>query len=78
MVLTVEFELAGQPFTALNGGPNLTFDEAISFQVSCDSQDEVDRFWDALSEGGSAQRAMQAMFGMKKLDVAALEAAAAG
>ena len=51
-VLTVEFELDGQSFTALNGGPNYTFSEAISFQVSCANQDEVDRYWDALGEGG--------------------------
>ena len=51
-VLTVEFELDGQPFTALNGGPEFTFSEAVSFQVSCDDQVEVDRYWDALGEGG--------------------------
>ncbi|HEV7167169.1 MAG TPA: VOC family protein [Micrococcaceae bacterium] len=51
-VLTVSFELDGQEFTALNGGPQFTFSEAISFQVSCDSQEEVDRFWDTLSDGG--------------------------
>ena len=51
-VLTVSFELDGQEFTALNGGPKFTFSEAISFQVSCDSQEEVDRFWDTLSDGG--------------------------
>ncbi len=51
-VLTVEFELEGLKFTALNGGPQFTFDEAISFQVSCDSQDEVDRFWKLLTDGG--------------------------
>ena len=111
MVMTVEFELAGQPFTALNGGPEFTFDEAISFQVYCESQEELDRFWATLSEGGSegpcgwlkdkfgvswqvvpvqlfeimrsaepeaAQRAVQAMLGMGKLDIAALEKAAAG
>ena len=109
--MTVEFELAGQPFLALNGGPDFTFDEAISFQIDCESQEEVDRFWAALSEGGSegpcgwvkdrfglswqvvpvrfneimrtadpeaAQRAMKAMLGMGKLDIAALEEAAAG
>jgi predicted 3-demethylubiquinone-9 3-methyltransferase (glyoxalase superfamily) len=111
MVMTVEFELSGQPFVALNGGPDFTFDEAISFQIDCESQDEIDRFWAALSEGGSegpcgwvkdrfglswqvvptrfneilrtaepeaAQRAMAAMLTMGKLDVAALEKAAAG
>ena len=51
-VLTVGFELRGQEFVALNGGPEFTFSEALSFQVSCESQDEVDRFWNALSEGG--------------------------
>ncbi len=111
MVMTVEFELSGQPFVALNGGPDFTFDEAISFQVDCETQEEIDRLWSTLSEGGSegpcgwlkdrfglswqivparlneilrsaepeaAQRAMQAMLGMGKLDLAALEAAAAG
>ena len=112
MVMTVEFELAGQPFTALNGGPEFTFDEAVSFQVACESQEEVDRFAEALSSGGgaegpcgwvkdrfglswqivptrfmellresepeAAQRAVKAMLGMKRLDIAALEAAAAG
>jgi predicted 3-demethylubiquinone-9 3-methyltransferase (glyoxalase superfamily) len=52
MVLTVNFELQGQEFTALNGGPEFKFSEAVSFQVSCESQEEVDRFWDTLSEGG--------------------------
>ena len=51
-VMTVSFELDGQRFTALNGGPDFTFSEAISFEVSCDSQEEVDRFWSTLSEGG--------------------------
>jgi predicted 3-demethylubiquinone-9 3-methyltransferase (glyoxalase superfamily) len=111
MVMTVEFELSGQPFVALNGGPQFTFDEAISFQVDCETQEEIDRLWSTLSEGGSegpcgwlkdryglswqivparlneilrsaepdaAQRAMGAMLGMGKLDLAALEAAAAG
>lgn len=111
MVLTVEFELDGQPFVGLNGGPEFTFDEAISFQVPCASQDDVDRYWTVLSEGGSegpcgwlkdrfgvswqivptrllellgdpdrakAQRAMACMMGMKKIDIAAVEQAAAG
>jgi len=52
MVMTATFELDGQRFVALNGGPNFTFNEAISFQVSCENQDEVDRYWDTLSEGG--------------------------
>lgn len=51
-VMTVEFELHGQPFTALNGGPAFEFTEAISFQVMCDTQDELDRYWDRLAEGG--------------------------
>jgi predicted 3-demethylubiquinone-9 3-methyltransferase (glyoxalase superfamily) len=51
-VLTVGFELDGQPFTALNGGPVFTFNEAISFQVNCDTQDEVDHYWERLSAGG--------------------------
>jgi predicted 3-demethylubiquinone-9 3-methyltransferase (glyoxalase superfamily) len=51
-VLTVEFELNGQAFTALNGGPLFKFNEAISFQVSCESQEEVDYYWEKLSEGG--------------------------
>jgi predicted 3-demethylubiquinone-9 3-methyltransferase (glyoxalase superfamily) len=50
--MTAAFELDGQPFVALNGGPEFTFNEAISFQVSCKDQDEVDRYWDALAEGG--------------------------
>lgn len=110
LVMTVNFELDGQEFVALNGGPQFTFDEAISFQVSCETQDEVDEFWSRLSEGGvegpcgwlkdrygvswqivhsrlielvndpdpeRSQRAMRAMLGMKKLDIAALEQAAA-
>ena len=52
MVMTVSFELEGQPFFALNGGPDFTFNEAVSFQVSCDSQKELDMFWNKLSEDG--------------------------
>jgi len=107
--LTVEFELDGQHFTALNGGSEFTFDEAISFQIACEGQDEVDYYWDTLTAGGEesqcgwlkdkfglswqvvpnalpqllsdpdparAQRAMQAMFTMKKIDIAAIRAAA--
>jgi predicted 3-demethylubiquinone-9 3-methyltransferase (glyoxalase superfamily) len=111
-VMTVDFELDGQRFTGINGGPHFTFDEAVSFLVPCADQAEVDRYWDALLEGGGttsqcgwlkdrfglswqvvpdgmdelladadperAQRAMQAMLGMVKLDVAALQAAADG
>ena len=108
MVLTVHFTLDGVDFTAINGGPEFTFDEAVSFEVSCKDQAEVDYFWEKLGEGGEegpcgwlkdkfglswqivpegfveimngdpvrAQRAMKVMLGMKKLDVAALEAAA--
>ena len=112
MVLTVEFELSGQRFTAINGGPQFTFDEAISLLVNCETQDEIDYYWDRLrSDGGQegpcgwlkdryglswqvaptgmdelfsdpdrgrATRAMQAMLGMRKLDIAALRAAADG
>jgi len=51
-VMTVSFELDGQEFTALNGGPEFKFSEAISFQVNCETQEEVDEFWNALSAGG--------------------------
>jgi len=104
-VLTVSFELDGQTFTALNGGPLFRFTEAISFVVRCDSQAEVDYYWAKLSAGGSDgqcgwlkdrfglswqivparlpdlikhPKAMQAMLGMKKLDIAELERAAKG
>jgi predicted 3-demethylubiquinone-9 3-methyltransferase (glyoxalase superfamily) len=52
MVMTVQFELDGQQFVALNAGPEFTFGEAISFQVSCETQEEVDRYWNLLTEGG--------------------------
>jgi predicted 3-demethylubiquinone-9 3-methyltransferase (glyoxalase superfamily) len=109
-VMTVAFELDGQSFTALNGGPAFKFNEAISFQVNCATQDEIDYYWEKLSAGGDpkaqqcgwlkdryglswqvvptmmpelfkddqsagAQRAMQALLGMKKLDIAALRRA---
>ena len=111
-VMTVEFEVAGQRFVGINGGPEFRFTEAVSFQVDCADQAEVDRFWDRLvGDGGEesqcgwlkdryglswqivpagmddlfadpdparAQRAVQAMLGMRKLDVAALRAAADG
>jgi predicted 3-demethylubiquinone-9 3-methyltransferase (glyoxalase superfamily) len=51
-VMTVEFELDGQTFTALNGGPHFKFNEAVSLQVMCDTQEEVDSYWEKLSEGG--------------------------
>jgi len=54
-VMTVAFELDGQAFTALNGGPVFKFTEAISFQVYCDTQEEIDRYWIALSAGGDAR-----------------------
>ena len=109
-VMTVSFELDGQKFVALNGGPQFTFSEAVSFQVMCESQDEVDTYWSTLSEGGEegpcgwlkdkfglswqivpirlpelledpdrevSQRVMAAMLEMGKIDVEALERAAA-
>jgi predicted 3-demethylubiquinone-9 3-methyltransferase (glyoxalase superfamily) len=109
-VMVVEFELEGQKFVALNGGPQFKFDEAISFQISCENQTEVDHFWSKLSEGGQegpcgwlkdkfglswqvvpkvlpellknqgsekGQRVMKAMLQMRKLDIAALQQAAA-
>lgn len=111
MVMTVEFELDGNRFVGINGGPDFTFDEAVSFQITCQDQDEVDYYWEKLSDGGeegqcgwlkdkfglswqvvptgmgevfanpdpeAAQRAMQAMLKMSKLDVEELRAAAAG
>ena len=111
MVMTVEFELDGQRFVGINGGPEFSFDEAVSFAIECETQEEVDYFWGKLSEGGEegqcgwlkdryglswqvvptgmeelfadpdkgrAERAMKAMLGMRKLDVAALRAAADG
>lgn len=111
MVMTVEFELEGQRFVGINGGPQFTFDEAVSFQINCETQDDVDYYWERLSEGGKegpcgwlkdryglswqvvptgmeellndpdperAERAMRAMLGMSKLDVAALRSAADG
>ena len=109
-VMTVSFELDGQEFVALNGGPEFTFNEAISFQVSCKDQDEVDAYWSRLSEGGQegpcgwlkdrfgvswqivptrlnelladpdrekSQRVMRAMLSMGRIEIAALEEAAA-
>ena len=112
-VMTVAFELDGQTFTALNGGPLFKFNEAISLQVNCETQDEIDYYWDKLSAGGDpnaqqcgwlkdryglswqvvptmmgelfktensrgAQRAMEALLRMKKLDIAELRQAADG
>lgn len=54
-VLTASFEIEGQAFTALNGGPEFKFTEAVSFVVNCDSQEEVDYFWDKLREGGGQE-----------------------
>ena len=51
-VMTVDFELDGQSFTALNGGPLFKFTEAISFQVNCETQEEIDDYWEKLTEGG--------------------------
>jgi predicted 3-demethylubiquinone-9 3-methyltransferase (glyoxalase superfamily) len=112
-VMTVVFELDGQRFTGLNGGPAFTFNEAVSLEVHCATQEEVDHYWERLSEGGDpraqqcgwlkdryglswqvipegmdelfadaesprAQRAMEAMLQMKKLDMGELRRAAAG
>ena len=99
-VLTIAFELDGVKMTAMNGGPHFKFTEAISFVVRCDSQQEVDEYWQKLTAGGSEiqcgwlkdkfglswqivparlpdlvknPKAMQAMLGMKKIDIAELE-----
>jgi predicted 3-demethylubiquinone-9 3-methyltransferase (glyoxalase superfamily) len=110
-VMTVEFELDGQRFVAINGGPEFKFTEAVSFQITCETQDEIDYYWAALSDGGEegpcgwlkdryglswqvvpsgmeelfadpdpkrAERAMRGLLGMRKLDIAALRAAADG
>src|SRR5687767_10185365 len=109
-VMVAAFELDGQSFTALNGGPLFKFTEAISLQVNCETQDEIDYYWEKLSAGGNpkaqqcgwlkdkyglswqvvptrmdemmkdgnspgAKRAMEAMLGMKKIDIAALQRA---
>jgi predicted 3-demethylubiquinone-9 3-methyltransferase (glyoxalase superfamily) len=52
MVMTVEFELDGQRFVGINGGPQFKFDEAVSFAISCEDQEEVDYYWERLSDGG--------------------------
>jgi predicted 3-demethylubiquinone-9 3-methyltransferase (glyoxalase superfamily) len=51
-VMAVEFELDGQRFVGINGGPEFTFDEAVSFEIDCESQDEIDYYWEQLSQGG--------------------------
>ncbi len=111
MVMAVEFELDGQRFVGINGGPEFTFSEAVSFQVTCATQDEIDHYWDRLCEGGEegpcgwlkdryglswqvapegmdellndpdperGRRAMEAMFKMRKINIAALHNAADG
>jgi predicted 3-demethylubiquinone-9 3-methyltransferase (glyoxalase superfamily) len=55
-VMTVEFELEGQKFLALNGGPHFKFNEAVSFQVPCETQEEIDHFWSALAKDGEEGR----------------------
>jgi len=111
-VLTVEFTVIGIPCIGIEGGPAFTQSEAFSFQVATDTQEETDRYWNALVGNGgeesqcgwckdrwglswqisprvlteavagpdraAAKRAMEAMFGMKKIDIAAIEAAIAG
>jgi predicted 3-demethylubiquinone-9 3-methyltransferase (glyoxalase superfamily) len=107
-VMTVSFRLDGQPFTALNGGPEFNFTEAVSFQIDCGDQEEVDYFWEKLTAGGEpgpcgwlkdkyglswqviprilmellgdpdrakADRVMQAMLQMSKIDIAKLKEA---
>lgn len=110
--LTVEFTVLGLPFLGLNGGPHFTFNEAVSFQVFTDTQEETDRYWGAIVDGGgadgrcgwckdrfglswqiipraltralanpdrdAARRAMEAMMGMRRIDIAAIERAEAG
>ena len=56
--MTVAFELAGQAFTALNGGPIFKFNEAVSFQINCETQEEVDHYWGKLSKGGDEKAQM--------------------
>ena len=112
-VMVVAFELDGHPFTALNGGPLFKFNEAVSFQVECDTQEEIDHYWEKLGAGGDpnaqqcgwlkdryglswqvvprmeqffyqdekspgAERAMEAMLRMKKIDMAELQRAYEG
>ena len=110
MVMTVEWELEGQRFVGINGGPEFKFDEAVSFAIGCEDQEEVDYYWEKLTDGGeesvcgwlkdrygvswqvvpsrltelitesdaeTSQRVMAAMLQMRKIDIAALEEAAA-
>lgn len=111
-VVAVEFEINGQNFVGINGGPEFKFDEAISFQIHCADQNEVDHYWNKLTEGGGeegpcgwlkdkyglswqvvpegmwdligdpdpekAKRATEAMYSMKKLDIAAVRKAHSG
>src|ERR1044072_3414319 len=56
MVLTVDFTINGQPFTALNGGPAFQFNEAVSFQIMCETQEEIDTYWSKLTDGGEASQ----------------------
>jgi len=110
MAMTAEFELEGQPFVALNGGPEYAFTPAVSFSVACEDQNEIDDYWEKLTSGGGkpvqcgwlvdryglswqivpkrmnelfsgkdpkrAERVMQAMLNMVKLDIGKLEEAA--
>lgn len=86
---TVAFELDGQAFTALNGGPMFKFNEAVSFQIHSETQEDVDYYREKLSEGGDekaqqcgwlakSQRVMAVMLQMKKIDIDALKRAFAG
>jgi predicted 3-demethylubiquinone-9 3-methyltransferase (glyoxalase superfamily) len=54
-VMVVEFEIEGQSFTALNGGPLFAFNETVSFQVACETQEEIDYYWEKLTQGGMSQ-----------------------
>jgi predicted 3-demethylubiquinone-9 3-methyltransferase (glyoxalase superfamily) len=54
--MTINFQIEGQDFIALNGGPAFTFSQAISFLVNCETQEEIDRLWERLSEGGEIQQ----------------------
>ena len=105
-VMTAAFEIEGQSFVALNGGPQFKFTEAVSFVVNCDTQKDIDYYWDKLTAGGGKEvqcgwlkdkyglswqivpaalpelvrksgRVMEALMHMKKLDIAALQRAAA-